>query len=129
MTVPPCPDRAPTVPQGTAKSGKSDRAPVPLSIRHGHGARLFGVTGTHTRDASVPPAAKVVRAEVVKGGNGRLVVLLDVHCPHCENVHTHGGGESLAGASRYLGHRAAHCAHKASTNHGYVLTDADGLLS
>lgn len=55
MTVPPCPNRAPSVPQGTAKTPQSDRAPVPLSIGTGHGTRVVEVRTHDFETKSVPP--------------------------------------------------------------------------
>lgn len=54
-TVPPCPRRAPSVPQGTPKTPQSARAPVPPSIRHGHGARVLDTESTPSVRRGVPP--------------------------------------------------------------------------
>ena len=44
-------------------------------------------------------------------------------CPHCGRAHFHGAGLPHADHDRYLGHRVAHCATRASNN-GYVLVKA-----
>lgn len=74
------------------------------------------------------PDAKVVRVKLVRNPGRGMVVLLQVRCPHCDKIHTHGGGETLESAHEFLGHRAGHCAHKLQDNNGYVLTDPDGVL-
>jgi hypothetical protein len=51
----PCPHRVPTVSQDTAKAPKSDRVPVSLSIRHGHGTRVIDEKTNHIARASVSP--------------------------------------------------------------------------
>ena len=43
---------------------------------------------------------------------------LTVRCPHCQHVHTHGGGTGDAPA---YGHRVAHC--HGGTRGGYVLVE------
>jgi hypothetical protein len=43
--------------------------------------------------------------------------VLTVQCPHCGDVHTHGGGRLDGPPS--LGHRVSHCVHADSS--GYVL--------
>lgn len=75
------------------------------------------------------PDAPVMRVKLVRNPGKGKVVLLEIRCPRCSKIHTHGGGETLEGAHESLGHRAAHCTSKHLDNNGYNLTDPHGLLS
>ncbi|GAB3758783.1 hypothetical protein GCM10027599_26640 [Yimella radicis] len=60
-SVPPCPDRAPTVPPARAKTPESDRAPVPLSIGTGTGHGHLGHNSPIEPTESVPPVCQSCR--------------------------------------------------------------------
>ena len=72
--------------------------------------------------------APIIRTETTTAADGTHVVRLVVACPHCHAEHWHGGGSNILTARDYLGHRAAHCAHKARTNNGYIVADPNRLL-
>ena len=72
--------------------------------------------------------APIIRTETTTAADGTHGVRLVVACPYCHAEHWHGGGPSILTARTYLGHRAAHCAHKAPTNNGYMVADPNGLL-
>lgn len=54
------------------------------------------------------PEALVVRLDSGRGLHG-TVWLLEVWCPYCAKVHTHGGGGDRTLVADFLGHRVSHC--------------------
>jgi len=73
------------------------------------------------------PTAPVVKLTSQKEKRG-TVWLLNVLCPYCHNVHTHGGGTSRMRVASYLGPRVSHCSGN-ENGRDYTITDPDGLLS
>jgi hypothetical protein len=76
----------------------------------------------------------MITAPVVKLSSGKdrrgTVWLLDVRCPYCSSVHTHGGGTSRMRVASYLGPRVSHCSSvRQNGTRTYWLTDPDGLLA
>ena len=69
------------------------------------------------------PAAPLVAVTEAETYDGQQMYLLEVQCPHCSKIHTHGGGTDRATVGKYLGRRASHC----GSSDGYILTDPGGL--
>jgi hypothetical protein len=73
--------------------------------------------------------APVVKLSSQKDRRG-TIWLLQVRCPYCAKVHTHGGGTSRTRVKSYLGPRVSHCSSIDQTGtRTYWLTDPDGLLA
>jgi hypothetical protein len=53
---------------------------------------------------------------------GKYLLWVVEHCPHCGQRHTHGAGRVGEDPAPYLGHRGAHCL--ASPAGGYYLKEA-----
>ncbi len=68
------------------------------------------------------PSAPVVRLDSARGLRA-TVWLLEVRCPYCAKVHTHGGGIDRTRVADFLGGCVSHCGAGS-----YKLTDPDGVL-
>jgi hypothetical protein len=79
-----------------------------------------------TEDQRPTPIVKL-RSQIHPRGT---VWLLEVRCPYCGKVHTHGGGTSRLRVASYLGPRVSHCSSvDQNGTRNYWLIDPDGLLA